>query len=127
METLRIVINNWKTQMMQFQMEGRTVTLFGDASLVRSKISLKAMIRTLRKEKEGYYVELNVVEKSTTEEGYKGDSLGAVPEFLSHVIEQNAVVFDAPRGLPPNRGHEHAIFLKEGSNPVGIRPYRYPQ
>lgn len=32
-----------------------------------------------------------------------------------------------PRGLPPKRSHEYAIILEEGSNPVDIRPYRYPQ
>lgn len=43
------------------------------------------------------------------------------------IIEKNAAVFETPKGLPPNRGHEHAIVLKEGANPVGVRPYRYPQ
>lgn len=50
--------------MMQFEAEGRTVTLVGNASLVHSRIFLKAMIRTLRKEIEGYYVVLNIVEKT---------------------------------------------------------------
>ena len=30
-----------------------------------------------------------------------------------------------PKGLPPLRGHEHQIILKEGSSPVCERPYRY--
>lgn len=29
--------------------------------------------------------------------------------------------------LPPHRGHEHAILLKQGSNPVRVHPYRYSQ
>lgn len=93
LETLGTVVSNWKTQLMQFEDGGRTVTLFGDASLVRSKISLKAMLRTLRKEKEGYYVELNVVEKSPTEGCIGAKAELQIPEFLLHVIEQNAVVF----------------------------------
>lgn len=66
MQTLGTVVNNWKTQVMQFESEGRKITLVGDASLVRSQILLNAMIRTLRKEKEEFYVELNVIEKEGT-------------------------------------------------------------
>ena len=32
-----------------------------------------------------------------------------------------------PTELPPNREHEHAITLKEGTMLVNVRPYRYPQ
>lgn len=71
LETLGTVINNWKTQIMQFESNGRTVTLVGDASLVKSRVSLKAMIRSLRMEKEGYFVECNVVEKTQTEDKEK--------------------------------------------------------
>ncbi|KAH9699699.1 hypothetical protein KPL71_024465 [Citrus sinensis] len=31
-----------------------------------------------------------------------------------------------PMGLPPTRGHEHSILLKDDSQPVSVRPYRYP-
>lgn len=53
---------------MLFKSEGRTITLVGDASMVRSRIFLKAMLRTLRKEKEGFFVELNVVERTKSGE-----------------------------------------------------------
>lgn len=32
-----------------------------------------------------------------------------------------------PSGLPPKRIKKHQIILKEGSNPISVRPYRYPQ
>lgn len=35
-------------------------------------------------------------------------------------------VFEMPEGLAPVRSREQ-IILREGSNPVGVRPYRYPQ
>lgn len=28
-----------------------------------------------------------------------------------------------PKGLPPKRGHEHVIVLKQGSDPVRVQPY----
>lgn len=127
LETLGTVVSNWKTQLMQFVRDGRTVTLKGDMSLVRSQISLKAMLKALQKEKEGYIIELNLVEKMELPAVGEETKHTEVPEFLKEVIEKFDSVFETPTGLPPIREHEHAIVLKEGANPVGVRPYRYPQ
>lgn len=113
--------------MMQFEAGEHTITLVGDASLIHSKISLKAMLKTLRKEKQGFYVELNTVETNWERDNNKEGVTSGIPAVLQEVIERNAEVFEAKLGLSPERGHEHAILLKEGMNPVGVRPYRYPQ
>lgn len=122
LEKLGVVLTNWKTQIMTFELKGETVTLVGDPTLVRSQISLKAMIKVLQKEKQGYWVECNKLEANSA-----SSREPSVPTFLGGVIEQYAKVFEEPKGLPPSRNREHAIVLKEGSNPVGVRPYRYPQ
>ncbi|XP_074377189.1 uncharacterized protein LOC141718709 [Apium graveolens] len=82
LEKLGTISTNWKTQTMKFLLGGETVTIKGNPSLGRTEISLKAMVRHLKKEK---------------------------------------------GGLPPSRTHEHSIVLKEGSDPVNVRPYHYPQ
>lgn len=46
---------------------------------------------------------------------------------MSTLIDEYKEVFNLPMGLPPARGREHAIRLYEGSQPVNVRPYRYPQ
>ena len=35
-------------------------------------------------------------------------------------------MFKVPQGLPPSQGHEHSIPLKEGTQAVCGRPYKYP-
>lgn len=35
-------------------------------------------------------------------------------------------IFATPSGLPPNRLQDHAIPQLEGSNPIKVKPYRYP-
>ena len=47
-----------------------------------------------------------------------------MPE-LESLLEEFAVVFKVPQGLPPSWAHEHNITLKEGIQPVCGRPYRY--
>ena len=34
-------------------------------------------------------------------------------------------MFTEPKELPPHRSYDHRIRLKEGAEPVCIRPYRY--
>jgi hypothetical protein len=46
---------------------------------------------------------------------------------IAALLLQYANLFLAPTGLPPPRSIDHHIPLLEGSNPVNVRPYRYPQ
>ncbi|XP_075670129.1 uncharacterized protein LOC142639876 [Castanea sativa] len=45
---------------------------------------------------------------------------------IEHLLTEFASVFSTPTGLPPCRGHEHQILLKEGIAPIFQMPYRYP-
>lgn len=45
---------------------------------------------------------------------------------ITELMEQFDRVFQEPLGLPPTRSHDHKIVLKEGTNPISTRPYRYP-
>ena len=47
-----------------------------------------------------------------------------MPEVES-LLEEFVAVFEIPQGLPPFRGHEHRITLKEGTQLVCGRPYSY--
>nr|GEZ42526.1 putative mitochondrial protein [Tanacetum cinerariifolium] len=46
---------------------------------------------------------------------------------LDDILTEFSDVFLMPVGLPSLRDHEHAIVLKGGTEPVNVRPYRYPQ
>uniref|UniRef100_A0A2N9J2Z8 Reverse transcriptase n=2 Tax=Fagus sylvatica TaxID=28930 RepID=A0A2N9J2Z8_FAGSY len=52
--------------------------------------------------------------------------LQQIPAEIQQVLEQFASIFKEPKRLPPLRGHEHQILLKEGTQPICQRPYRYP-
>ena len=45
---------------------------------------------------------------------------------ITELLDEFNKVFEVPTALPPLRGHEHQIVLKEGTEPVCERPYRYP-
>lgn len=55
------------------------------------------------------------------------DKMEETPTALQEVLQKFWHVFHMPAGLPPLQSHEHHITLKNGSNPVNVRPYRYPQ
>ena len=49
-----------------------------------------------------------------------------LPVEVELLLQEFKHVFKTPTRLPPLRGHEHPIVLKEGAQPVCQRPYRYP-
>lgn len=52
------------------------------------------------------------------------DSAHTQPE-MRRLLQSFSKVFQTPTTLPPHREIEHHIVLKEGSDPVNVRPYRY--
>lgn len=62
LEKLGEITTDWKKQVMRFIWEGHTVELHGDPSLRISQISLKAMEKMLKREKQGIFIELNEVQ-----------------------------------------------------------------
>ncbi|KAL8118331.1 hypothetical protein AgCh_016023 [Apium graveolens] len=126
LEKLGTVSTNWKTQTLRFQLGGGSVTLKGDPSLGRTMISFKAMMKTIQKGGDGYLVECNHLAATGEHKGLKRGE-DNMPPYLKPILKQHSEVFRLPPGLPPNRGHEHAINLKDGTDPISVRPYRYPQ
>ncbi|XP_021773532.1 uncharacterized protein LOC110737482 [Chenopodium quinoa] len=122
LEKLGPVVTNWRTHIMKFNIGGVPVTLTGDPTLEKTQVSLKAMVRVLKKEKLGLWVEFNQAE---TQE--MGPTEVSPPSYLMNVLGQFKGVFNMPNGLPPERGHEHSIVLKDGVDPISVRSYRFPQ
>lgn len=48
-----------------------------------------------------------------------------MPKEVEKFLEKFADVFEKPKGLPPNRDHEHHMHLVNGEQPLKLRPYRY--
>lgn len=120
LEKLGETTTNWRQQVMRFDLGNQLVELRGDPSLGVTQISLKAMERILRKEKQGVWVEFNEIQTENKPSPIP-------PGCLQSLLNKFKSLFLEPKQLPPNRTHDYAIILKEGTNPVSVKPYRYPQ
>lgn len=81
LEKLGSVTTNWKLQEMKFKVGKETVILKGDPSLEHSKVSLKAMMRTIKKEGRGLLIELKQLEPQLTGEREASEQ-DTNPEFV---------------------------------------------
>ncbi|KZV19421.1 hypothetical protein F511_08762 [Dorcoceras hygrometricum] len=117
LRTLGEVVVNWEDMRMSFDLGNGPVTLTGDPGLNRSMISKRSLLKLAG-------VEYSGLLWSTILEGSK-EGVENQSQELERLLREYEKLFEEPRGLPPNRSREHAIILKEGSEPVQVRPYRY--
>ncbi|GJV27604.1 putative mitochondrial protein [Tanacetum coccineum] len=111
---------NWKRLTMTFQNGDNRVTLCGEPGLHRTEASLRSLARGISVNDQGYFVTLASLNGAELPESQVNPALGTL---LTEFVD----IFSMPIGLPPSRDHEHAIVLKEGTEPINVRPYRYPQ
>lgn len=47
------------------------------------------------------------------------------PTDIQQLISKFSVLFEEPKGLPPQRPYDHSIPFLTGAQPFRLRPYRY--
>ncbi|XP_073266436.1 uncharacterized protein [Populus alba] len=61
--------------------------------------------------------------------GDEGIQLASISELTKAIHQHNAIfaiyILKEPTGLPPARGVDHCISLKDGTEPINVRQYRY--
>ena len=78
-------------------------------------ISSNRMTKLLKKEQQGIIAQLCSLEVPTSKSSISID--------FQKVLDNHSKIFETPKGLPPIRDHDHAIYLILGSVPPNIRPY----
>ncbi|KAF5450138.1 hypothetical protein F2P56_030513 [Juglans regia] len=118
LETLGTIAWNFHELSMKFLYLGKNVELLGlkleGLTLAKGE---KSMLTSMQRGK-GLFLQL-VSETNVLRTLGGGDK-------MQQLISQFAQVFEIPKGLSPSRPQDHRIPLKEGTQSITARPYRYP-
>ncbi|TYK14861.1 Ty3/gypsy retrotransposon protein [Cucumis melo var. makuwa] len=125
LHSLGVTVVDWKNLTLTFSSEGKQISIKGDPSLTKSRISLKSMFKTWLDQDEGFLIECRAIQVCEENEQTNTTTIIHEAEPLQNMLKQFGDVFDWPEKLPPRRKIEHQIHLKEGTNPINVRPYRY--
>lgn len=101
LESLGPVICDWKAQTMQIDWDGKT-----------------RILDVMKEARQGQTLFAICLANSET-------PLTPIAEDFQALIQEFEELFATPTSLPPQREIEHRIALKEGTDPVNVRPYRY--
>ncbi|XP_035546666.1 uncharacterized protein LOC118348677 [Juglans regia] len=119
LESLGPITWDFSKFLMTSMLEGKTIEFKGlklNPSVVEDGQNL--LKGTLAK---GKGILLQIVGEGKVEQNSE-----VLEEQFSELLEEFKEVFNEPQGLPPPRAHDHQIVLKEGTQPLTNRPYRYP-
>ncbi|CAA7044114.1 unnamed protein product [Microthlaspi erraticum] len=109
---------DWEKHEVSFMHKGEMITLYGDPALLAQGRSFKANHSLNCLELVGFDSEIFELNEA--------EVVREVPEKITEVLEEFVEVFAEPTQLPPVRGREHSINLMAGTDPISVRPYRYP-
>lgn len=119
---------NWRSLSMTLESDGQIVEIKGNPALTRAELSLKMMTQSWEEEDQGFVIEFKGLNLNQTDSDTEYSSIGEDPEWapeLKRLREDYEDIFEEPGGLPLVRETDHRIPLKEGTNPINVRPYKY--
>ncbi|GMI90521.1 hypothetical protein HRI_002721400 [Hibiscus trionum] len=112
------IIMDFKLMTLSFQRNEELITLKGGFKPAKLQFISGEKFQKISKKESELTGEIYLLSSDTRE-------LTVRPELIE-ILAKFEDVFSEPTGMPPSRFHDHAITLKEGSQPVNLRPYRFP-
>ena len=114
LELLGPVVCDWRNLTMEFEWRSQNCVLQGLRTTPIQPVEFQCLSKEARQGHALFAI-------YATEEG----NSTPVPQELKELIEAFEDIFQAPSQLPPQRDIEHQITMKEGTEPINVRPYRY--
>jgi len=107
---------------MEFHVSEEKHFIRGDTTREVAVESRQMIQRLMGKEVDAYFMQVVTTgdSTSTTQETARDN------KDLGQLLARYEAIFQTPTTLPTPRKHNHHIRLGPGSNPVNVRPYRYP-
>ncbi|WOH00327.1 hypothetical protein DCAR_0519686 [Daucus carota subsp. sativus] len=132
LSTLGTVKWNFNKLLMEFQVDKQFIRLKGVAPQKLKVVSAESSKKLFKNAAQLCFIQIQQLNKGEPEESAsslenQNQDLSDHQSELEMLKSQYGDIFMEPKELPPSRGvFDHRIPLMEGSNPINIRPYRYP-
>ena len=123
--TLGAHISDYSTLSLKFMLDDKFVTLTGEQNKLPDQAQFHHLRRMIHTDAIAEMYSLHFQHFGPSQDHFLDLPQDMEPELalLLHTYQQ---VFAVPCGLPPPRSQNHSIPLVHGSNPIKVKPYRYP-
>ncbi|XP_050907589.1 uncharacterized protein LOC127121009 [Lathyrus oleraceus] len=125
LKTLGPHIADYDELSIRFYLQNAFITLHGD----KSPFVSQAQFHHIRRLHNTHSIDTSFMLQFNTVAHHEATTISLPSDMssdLQSLLASFMDVFGEPKGLPPPREQDHTIPLLEGSNPVKVRPYRYP-
>ncbi|GAU30089.1 hypothetical protein TSUD_392450 [Trifolium subterraneum] len=120
LQTLGPILTDFEKLTMKFFYNGEVVQIAGTPKPSPEEASLHQLKRLVSTNALDTFFHIQASPSSPDNSPPPDD-----PE-IQLLLQRFSKLFETPTSLPPPRLTDHRIPLLEGSNPVNVRPYRYP-
>ncbi|PIN09089.1 hypothetical protein CDL12_18329 [Handroanthus impetiginosus] len=127
--TLGDTLFNYEQLRIEFFVDGKRVVLRGQKIQKPKFINGRKMGKVLGKMGQISMISLGFFQKEDNlEPTLFSLQLNGETDYieLDELLQTHSDLFEEPKALPSPRKQDHRTFLKEGTQPINVKPYRYP-
>ncbi|XP_028237019.1 uncharacterized protein LOC114416356 [Glycine soja] len=121
LKTLGPILTDYGSLRMQFFHQNQLIELKGENTNDSGIITHHQLRRLCRTQTQASYFRIALITDNP-----EPPPPHTLPPEIQALLIRFSTLFQNPSGLPPNRDTDHHIHLLPHTNPVNVRPYRYP-